>query len=110
MKFEHAYKGIGKIITAEWFSILATITGAIALLFGVTAWAADHENIKEIFDYTIGGFTIVTLITLLSAQTLAGRRHRRSRSHHIRRRSRPQDVHAQRFENSENSRLTSWPK
>ena len=65
MKFEHAYKGIGKIITAEWFSILATITGAIALLFGVTAWAADHENIKEIFDYTIGGFTIVTLITLL---------------------------------------------
>ena len=65
MKFENAYKGIGKIITAEWFSILATITGIVSFIFGATAWAAEHENIKELFDYSIGGFAIVGLVTLL---------------------------------------------
>ncbi len=65
MRFENAYKGIGNIITAEVLSIIATVTGVLTAVFGAVAYAAEMEKIKEVLDYTIGGFTILGIITLV---------------------------------------------
>ena len=65
MRFENAYKGIGNIITAEVLSIIATVTGVLTAVLGAVAYAAEMEKIKEVLDYTIGGFTILGIITLV---------------------------------------------
>ena len=67
MYFKNAYKGIGNIITAEFLSILATITGAATLLLGLFTYGAIHEKIQEVIDATVGPLTVIGLATLVIA-------------------------------------------
>ena len=64
MNFKNAYKGLGNVITAEWLSILGTITGAGTVILALVGYAADVEKIEKLLDFSVGGFTILALVTM----------------------------------------------
>ena len=64
MNFKNAYKGLGNVITAEWLSILGTITGAGTVILALIGYAADVEKIEKLLDFSVGGFTILALVTM----------------------------------------------
>ena len=64
MNFKNAYKGLGNVITAEWLSILGTITGAGTVILALVGYAADVEKIEKLLDFSVGGFTVLALVTM----------------------------------------------